>query len=137
MPKGVYERTAKHKKSISDGLVGHKVSEETKGKIRRTKEREKHPNWKGGLLKKKGYIYFLPSDDKFSCMKGYRGYIRLHRLVMAEHLQRPLTKEEVVHHIDGDITNNEIENLMLFKNKSEHKAHHHKSRKIDKGGMYL
>jgi len=39
---------------------------------------------------------------------------------MAESLGRPLTKQEVVHHIDGNKQNNYIENLELFHNNAEH-----------------
>ena len=37
-----------------------------------------------------------------------------HRLVAEEKLGRPLRKEEVVHHIDGDYKNNDPNNLMVL-----------------------
>lgn len=37
-----------------------------------------------------------------------------HRLVMARHLERPLRKNEIVHHRDGNKGNNQIDNLQLF-----------------------
>ena len=41
------------------------------------------------------------------------GVILEHRLVMSNHLKRPLKKDEIVHHKDEDPTNNEIENLAI------------------------
>lgn len=49
---------------------------------------------------------------------------QVHRIVMEEHLGRKLAKEEVVHHIDGDKSNNELDNLMLFPTKNAHTKYH-------------
>jgi hypothetical protein len=43
---------------------------------------------------------------------------------MEKHLGRYLKPEEVVHHIDGNTHNDEISNLKVFKNNSEHAKHH-------------
>jgi len=57
------------------------------------------------------------------------GYIQLkiekkwvfeHRLVVENFIKRELTKEEEVHHINGNKQNNSINNLMIFSNHSEH-----------------
>lgn len=57
---------------------------------------------------------------EFSDMAGSRGQVMEHRLVMAKRLGRCLTKEEVVHHIDGDSENNFDENLILFPCQQDH-----------------
>lgn len=43
---------------------------------------------------------------------------------MEEHLGRELTKEEVVHHIDKDKSNNNLDNLMLFPTQRAHIKYH-------------
>ena len=57
------------------------------------------------------------------------GYMKLrgekyHRYLMEKLLGRKLRKEEVVHHIDGNKLNNDIDNLELFESKSEHLRFH-------------
>ena len=55
-----------------------------------------------------------------------------HRLVFEKHLGRPLDSKEVVHHIDGNKSNNKLSNLMLFPTKSAHTKYH-----IQKGDLKL
>jgi hypothetical protein len=79
-------------------------------------------NWAGGITKTKGG--YIKVRDPLNVMADHRGYVWEHRLVMAKHLGRPLTRTEVVHHIDDNKCNNHISNLMLFASQSEHIAHH-------------
>lgn len=87
-----------------------------------------HPNWKGGRrISKLGYILVhCPEHPNHNAS----GYVFEHRLVMEAHLGRYLTPEEVVHHINGIVWDNRIENLMLFENKGAHKRHHVMLRRI-------
>jgi hypothetical protein len=63
-----------------------------------------------------GYEYvYMPTNP----MAKSNGCVFVHRLVMSEKIGRPLTKDEHVHHIDGNKLNNNIENLMLV-TRSEH-----------------
>lgn len=76
---------------------------------------ENHGSWKGGItLTQHGYLQVLvPSDHPFASMRTVTGYILQHRLVMAEKMGRPLGRYETVHHINGIVTDNRIENLQL------------------------
>jgi len=47
------------------------------------------------------------------------------RFEMAKHIGRPLTTDEIVHHIDGNCSNNHIDNLVLFPSHSAHLKWHH------------
>ena len=55
---------------------------------------------------------------------GNKGKL-LHRLVMEKHLGRELTREEEIHHLNGDRLDNRIENLVLCKNHQEHIRKYH------------
>lgn len=136
-------------KCVSCSIKGRHHSRETKEKMSKAREgvnnyfygkhflREKCSQWKGGIRKSREYIrILLDSTNPYSVMADSQGYVLEHRLLMAEYLQRPLTKEEVAHHNGTrypmgsikDKQDNRIENLKLFKNKGEHNAYHKKLR---------
>ncbi len=56
----------------------------------------------------------------------------LHRHIMEQKLGRPLKNNEVVHHIDMDMQNNNIENLHVFHSESFHQKSHHVEKLIGK-----
>ena len=75
---------------------------------------ELHHAWQGGKHIRNGYVFVsIKKDDPYSSMAISNGYVMEHRLVMAQHLKRPLTKNETVHHINGDTQDNKIKNLQL------------------------
>lgn len=104
------------------GVVG--VSQVVVGRIlakiwlprRETIRRERHGNWKGGVVSTP-HGYTAVSDGEFLEMRDMQGYTLEHRLVMARHLGRALTKTETVHHINGDRKDNRVENLQLRRGK--------------------
>lgn len=80
-------------------------------------------NWNNGwYITKKGYIYLKkpnhPNTDK-------RGYVKESVFVMSQHLKRPIATNEVVHHINGIPSDNQLENLVCIK-RSKHCSIHHK-----------
>lgn len=66
-----------------------------------------------------GYLIGYIKDSPSSKTRG----ILQHRLVMEKHLGRKLASWELVHHIDGNKTNNAISNLMIV-TRSEHRDFH-------------
>lgn len=76
--------------------------------------KQSHPMWKGGRYVDKGYVRVRvePSSPLY-VMTDTSGYAAEHRIVMAEAIGRALTSHETVHHINGDTTDNRIENLQL------------------------
>jgi hypothetical protein len=80
---------------------------------------EGHPEWKGGRFRLGRYMYIYAPDHP-NATKQRR--VAEHRLVMEKKLGRFLLCSEVVHHLDGNPQNNNIENLVLFSRNSDHLA---------------
>jgi len=77
---------------------------------------KKHPNWKGGCYTSKtGYV--------IHCINGKD--VPEHRIVMEEYLGRKLKSEEIIHHIDENHSNNDIDNLKVV-SRAEHINIHRK-----------
>lgn len=95
--------------------VVDRLAEELGLRNDRHARRERHGAWHGGRVRmKSGYVGVLVDpDDPFASMRSTTGYVPEHRLVMARHLGRPLAASEQVHHVNGDRTDNRIENLQL------------------------
>ncbi|MBC8252131.1 MAG: HNH endonuclease [Candidatus Nitrosopelagicus sp.] len=122
-------------------LHGHKGracwTEQSEKDFRERMTGSTNPSWKGGVMYRhkqgnyKGQI-LVKCPPSFLGMSRKNGYVLEHRLKMSQHLNRLLEKEEVVHHIDHDPHNNKIENLMLFKNNSEHKIYEAQEQRLKK-----
>lgn len=112
-------------------MLGKHLSPISKEKMSRTKKRNgphdgnfksgrDHPFWNGGrTIQQNGYVYAISKCGK--------KYALEHRLIMGRHLDRDLLPDEVVHHIDGNRSNNALNNLIIM-NKHEHLSMHMRER---------
>jgi hypothetical protein len=85
-----------------------------------------NPAWKGGVtyFRKKGNykpVKYVRCPEALRSMARKDGYIMEHRLLVATAVGRPLTRAEVVHHVNHDPQDNRLANLTLFRTNSEHK----------------
>lgn len=74
----------------------------------------------------RGYVFVIYRDHPY-CRK--RGKILFHRLVVENKIGRYLTREESVHHVDGDRSNNDPDNLVLTTTGEHYKTYHRDSHK--------
>ena len=80
------------------------------------------PTWKGGRsVDRDGYVRVSGQQDHSRA--NLAGQVYEHILVMEKLLGRPIIADEVVHHENGDKTDNQPKNLRLL-TKSEHGRHH-------------
>lgn len=85
-----------------------------------------HPRYRGKIR--------YGTDNKYIAIKSpyhpysdSKGYVFEHRLIMEKHLKRFLEPFEIVHHIDGNGFNNNIDNLQIMF-KTEHDKLHTQER---------
>ena len=131
MSKIGYKQTEEHKRKHSGEnhyLYGKKHSSGTIKKMSEVKLGENNPNWNGGEKNHNGYMYLLKPDCPCS---DNQGYISEHRYIAYKALGRCLKRNEVLHHIDEDRTNNLHENLLICSN-SYHVGLHRKMDRLNK-----
>ena len=94
--------------------------------------------WKGGETTCNGYVYIYsplhPNKNKMG-----KGYVKRARLVMEKTIGRFLSKDEIVHHVDGNRSNDSLSNLTittLSVHQSEHQKETAMSMKRDKNGRF-
>lgn len=104
------------RKKIAAASIGRIKSEETRKKISDAHAKEKHHNWNGGVMTNKNGRVFI------RIAKGV--YKARSRIIMENKLNRILSSKEIVHHINGDPSDDRIENLIIT-NRANHVIEHH------------
>ena len=74
-----------------------------------------HYNSGPTLNKRTGYYRIIVNGERFL----------YHRYIMEKHLGRKLKREEIIHHKNGDKTNNQIDNLILVESQTKHISDNH------------
>lgn len=81
-----------------------------------------HPCWKGGHPLQLGYLMrYAPDDPHVTAAQGR--YAREHRIVASQKIGRPLYSNEIVHHVNGDRTDNRPDNLEVMTQSAHMKLH--------------
>lgn len=133
-------KNPEYRKHMSEAHKGQKAW--NKGKHPECVQGSNNPAWKGGkTIDKDGYILIYQPKHPFAKQR----YVKRSRFIMEKIIERYLTPEEVVHHKGlhfpiKSIENRQddrLENLKLFKNKSEHMTFHCFYRPRSKKGHFI
>ena|SRR3990167_2667542 len=103
---------------------------------RRNQRGPNNPNWKGGVVRVidgRTAIY-CPGHPEATLFGGTHAL--RYRIVAAETIGRPLRKDEIVHHINGDPTDDRPENLEVT-TRPPHSRQHLASRRDPNTGRML
>lgn len=105
---------------------GHKGraawSQETERRFSERMTGENNPNWGGRSVTGDGYVMVLNRNHPRANAKGY---VYEHIVVMEQKIGRRLRRGEVIHHIDGNQSNNDPDNLRLHRSQELHLKKEH------------
>lgn len=97
------------------------MKESTKEKLRAKNRCNGSAKWSGGHHLSSGYIKVKSHGHHRA---DRQGYVYEHILVVEATIGREISATEAIHHINGNRTDNRLENLYLFPSKSAHSRYH-------------
>lgn len=105
--------------------------------MNRDRTGSKNSNWRGGRMHVGGgrIALYTPGHPGATLGGRSKNYVYEYRLVAEKLVGRPLTKDEIVHHKNGDATDNRLCNLEVM-TQAEHSREHAKGRR-GKNGQFL
>lgn len=100
---------------------------------------ENHQSWKGGIVYDNGYKFIWVGHNH---PRNRNGYVQEHILIMEKYLGRYLNyfgkgnpENEIVHHIDKNRSNNNLNNLQLMTLREHIILHHKLNREVILNGI--
>jgi len=100
------------------------------------REGKKNGMWKGGLITRAdGYVFITKGVFR----KGTKGspYQLYHRYLMEKKLGRKLLRKEVVHHKNGNRSDNRLRNLEIIPSQALHAKRHYDERVRNNKGQFI